>query len=286
MKIYILKVPSKLQPAKKITKYPKHNKDYGVEQDFLKYLTKHQKLITDDPSKAKWHYLPIYWTRWHVNHNYGNNGTEELQKIVNNTIIESKKTFTICQYDDGPVVNLYSTKLFLASRKSYHGIDIPLLCSEHKIPFIIPKKRYLASFMGRISTHVCRKSMYDLLCDDPKYRVYDGDFETNKFTKEIISSYVALCPRGYGGSSFRFYEAMQLGVVPLHIGDLDVRPFKKWINWGKCSIYVKDANQIKKTLDTYDQIRLLEMGRQAKIIYHSEIKYGKLGKYIIKVLNE
>src|SRR4051812_15424405 len=83
MKIYIIPVPALLQPNKQVHMYPVHNKDYGVEQDFHYWLKK-QDLLTTNPSEADWHYLPVYWTRWHINHHFAANGEglAELQGVV------------------------------------------------------------------------------------------------------------------------------------------------------------------------------------------------------------
>jgi hypothetical protein len=80
MKIYILPVRSIFQPKLSPIKYPLHNKDYGIEQDFLKFLYNRKNLITESLEEADWHYLPIFWTRWHLVHNYGRKGRLELQR--------------------------------------------------------------------------------------------------------------------------------------------------------------------------------------------------------------
>jgi hypothetical protein len=58
MKMYILPVDKSLQPNSATFRYPAHNKDYGIEQDFLSYLLKHKELIVDIPEESDWHYLP------------------------------------------------------------------------------------------------------------------------------------------------------------------------------------------------------------------------------------
>ena len=165
MKIYILPLEKIFQPEPTTFKYPAHNNDYGIEQDFLNYLLKHKELLTNKPEKADWHYLPVFWTRWHVNHDYAKEGLSELQNGVNKCILDAKKTFAICQYADGSIVNLGKTRLFLASRDNDSAIDIPLLSSPHKIPFLKPRKKYLASFVGRLSTHQIRKEIANLFQD-------------------------------------------------------------------------------------------------------------------------
>lgn len=284
MKIYLIPLADEFKPVRQNSVYPAHNLDYGVEQDFEVYLTNSPHLLTDNAEEADWHYLPIYWTRWLVNHDYGSKGIKQLQNYVDNTIQNSKKTFTICQYDDGPVVNLKHTKLFLSSRKSKRGIDIPLLSSAHREPWFNLPKKYLGSFVGRLSTHKVRQEMSDALFHNPHYYIKDGNLGTRPYVNLMKRSYVALSPRGYGGSSFRFYEAMQLGTVPMLIGNLDTRPFKSYIDWDSCSIYTSKPEGIEKIIGGYRPETLLEMGRNAKKIFNDQLAYGKWGNLVINEL--
>lgn len=284
MKFYILPINSEFQPDSQMFKYPKHNKDYGVEQDFYKYLTENIDLMAETPDQADWHYLPVFWTRWHLNHDYGKLGLDELQKEVDSTIINDAKTFTICQYDDGPVANLGKAVVFLSSRKDETGIDIPLLSSPHSKPFFKPAKKYLSSFVGRLSTQPLRQEMAKCLQDMDSTFIYDGDKGTKFFVKKTLESYVALCPRGYGGSSFRLFESMQLGVVPFLIGDIDTRPFKKFINWNGISFFSNASDNIRDMLETFNKSELTLMGGRAEIVWKEELSYQNWCKYVIKEL--
>ncbi|WP_295672691.1 hypothetical protein, partial [uncultured Mucilaginibacter sp.] len=106
MKIFILDPPSVFQPETQSFQYPGHNKDYGIEQDFHIWLKKQKDLVTKDPLAADWHYLPVYWTRWHINHNFAEHGEglEALQAGVDKVVIDDAKTFTITQFDGGILI--------------------------------------------------------------------------------------------------------------------------------------------------------------------------------------
>lgn len=294
MKIYILPVDKKFQPEKQANIYPPHNDDFGVEQDFYKYLLNNKDLLTDNKDEADWHYLPVYWTRWHVNHGYGKEGLGELQKETDKILINSKKTFTICQYDDGPMVDLKGATIFLSSRKVTEGIDIPLLSNVHKSSEGLNKK-YLTSFIGNIGSHSIRPKMADALKNIEGVYIFDShkkrNFLSQKlmqiyfsflfgnrtkfFIQKTLQSYVSLCPRGYGGSSFRFFEAMQLGVVPFLVGDIDTRPFKSFIDWDKISFYTNDPKNIVDIIHSVDENKLIEMGKEAKKVYEEKLAYQK-----------
>lgn len=285
MKIYILPVEDLLQPKQQSFLYPKHNSDYGVEQDFEVYLKNNSNLITENIADADWHYLPIFWTRWHLQHDYGRLGLDLLQNKVNNAIINSNKTFTICQYDDGPKVNLGHTVEFLASRKGAAGVDIPLLCDPHHSSFIM-RRPFLASFVGRLNTHPIRLKMNEALGDQNDIYISEDDLPTDEYVNLIAKSYVALAPRGYGGSSFRFFEAMQLGVAPALFGEVDTRPFKQFIQWDKFSFFSKCPHDFLEQLQGFSRSELKKMGKIAKQVYINELAYQKWPKLVLAELEK
>ena len=286
MKIFTLPVDSRLQPASSPMIYPPHGRDHGIEQDFLLFLKNNPGFLTTDPRTADFHYLPVYWTRWHLWHDYAKNGLEELTKLVNVAMVDAKKTFTVCQYDDGPVINLENTIQFLASRKTETGIDVPLLCVPHRLPWLKPKKKLKASFIGRLSTHEIRGQMADQLKKRSDVFISDGSNGTRHFVKHTLQSYVSLSPRGYGGSSFRFFEAMQLGIVPYLIGEPDTRPFKRFISWDTMSLYSREASDLNSTLDGITNDELLRLGEKAKRFWHSHFIDHKWCHFMIRELEE
>lgn len=285
MKIYILPVEDLLQPKQQGFLYPKHNSDYGVEQDFELYLRNNNYLVTERWTDADWHYLPIYWTRWHLQHDYGRLGLDLLQNKVNNIIIDSDKTFTICQYDDGPKVNLGNSIEFLASRKGSVGMDIPLLCNPHHSGFNL-RRPFLASFVGRLNTHPIRMEMKESLANHNDIYISEDDLSPKEYANLITKSYVALAPRGYGGSSFRFFEAMQLGVAPALFGEVDTRPFKQFINWDDFSFYSKYPQEFLEQLLGISRSELKKMGKIAKHVYLNKLAYQKWPKLVLAELEK
>lgn len=285
MNIYSLPVSPKFRPKNSPFIYPLHNKgDWGIEQDFYKYLQKHPYLLADDPENADWYFLPIYWTRWHVSHDYARSGLEELQQEIDRSIINDRKTFIVCQYADGPTVDVGNSLQFLGSRKVQNAKDIPLISQDHIIPFIKPRKKYKASFVGRLNTHPIREELHDALKHRKDVRVFDIHNDKKLFEKMMFKSHIALCPRGYGSSSFRFFEAMQMGCVPMLIGDMDVRPFKTFIDWDDISFYTDNVDGVIDILNEVDDSVLLVMGKNAKRVYKSVLRFGLWPKYLIKEL--
>lgn len=286
MKIFILDIDKAAQPSQQAFVYPQHNRDYGVEQDFREFLTANPSLLASSIEDSDWHYLPVYWTRWHLNHNYGKEGLEELQRYVDDAIINDTRTFTICQYDDGPLVNIGQSIQFLASRKTEQGIDIPLLCNLHRKPLFKPIKKYRAAFAGRLSTHSIRYEMAEVLKGRTDVIIHNGDIGTRAYVKILLQSNLALAPRGYGGSSFRLFEAMQMGVAPILIGNYDTRPFKRFLPWCDASFYVDNIDKLNAILDDKSEKELMEMGQKALELFSKHLAYQKWCPYVIKELQE
>lgn len=296
MKIYLLKVPKDAHPEKTANRMPPHNDHYGVEQDFYKWLkgTGDYKgsgspvCLCDNPSDADWHYLPIYWFMWYLNHGNGARDLDQMEAMVRGAVIDTTKTFTVCQYSRGLLNGLHLNILpFYASRRGDEGFDIPLLCKPHQIPTELPRKRHLASFVGRANTHPIRNELKnaigsrgDILFEHSKGGRMDD------FIKKCLASYCVLAPRGYGGDSFRFYEAMQIGRVPMLIGDIDTRPFKRYIDWDSCSLYADVPYKAVELLDKIGRDELLAMGKRAKQLYYEDLQYGKWCKFVIKELED
>jgi hypothetical protein len=296
MKIYIIPVPALLQPEKQALRYPGHNKDYDLEQDFYIWLKKQKNITTQNPMEANWHYLPVYFTRWHINHNFAalGEGLDQLQQEVDKIIIDDKKTFTIALFDGGTLINVGKTVVFNGARTTNSCIDIPLICSPHLKPILPVKKKYLASFNGSFTTHPIRLEMQKRFETNPEVlvkggvptRFYKRWFWGKNFNLNIMASYVALCPRGTSCSSFRFFEAMQLGVAPCLIGDVDVRPFKSFIPWEEISYYASTIDELVDLLLNIDKREAITKSKKAYQYWKNELYYQKWCKYVIKELEQ
>lgn len=289
LKIYIIDIDKKFRPPAKFETYPKDNyMCYGVEDDFFYFINNNPQIITNNHKEADFHYLPVFWTNYFLNNDYGRFNFKKLEKEVQNKIIDDAKTFTICQYGDGTVIDIRKTKKFLASRKTNNGYDIPLLAKEHNIKNLTTSEKiYKASFTGNLNTHSIRKEMAknlenidDIFIQDSSQKGYSGSNFLNIMHKSLIS----LCPRGYGGGSFRMYESMALSVVPFIISDIDNRPFKKFINWNEISFYKNNANDLKNFIYTLNTKELISMGEKAKYVFENELNYQKWCKYVLMEL--
>jgi hypothetical protein len=281
-------------PRKSLITYPANNKkQYTIEQDFLNYLYD-SELVTCDADEASWVYLPVYWQRHCFNNNYylGEAGLDGITQYLSDiTKDKTKKYFTVCCMDNGPLGtpyrrgNMSDCYIFngcLGDQEVENDriINIPLITTEWKAKSRLERK-YTASFIGRRGTHPIRDEMFSRLQSRSDVMLKDGYL--TDYADVISDSYLSLCPRGNGITSFRFFESMQLGVVPVLISDHDVRPFNDRICWDEISFYVKSAGDLGPLLEI-DKSRLLDMGHKARNVYYNYLNYGKWCKYVIEKL--
>jgi hypothetical protein len=156
------------------------------------------------------------------------------------------------------------------------------------------KKEYLASFNGDFNTHPLRVEMKNKLAGREEIliqgglptRFYKRWFWGKSFNINTMKSYVALSPRGTSCNSFRFFESMQLGTAPCLIGNVDVRPFKKFIPWDDISYYASSVEDLDQLLKNLDKKEALEKGKKAFYYWKTELFYQKWCKYVLEELND
>lgn len=172
-------------------------------------------------------YLPIFWTGYWVSNNYGTKekGRNNLQRFID-SLDRDKKYFTICQYDDGPMVDFKNLDIIVFGM-SGGRIDypIPLLCQSHGYKFDC-KRDIFASFVGG-DTHPIRKQLIKQFTGKKDCYVSLKKITLKEYCNIMARSMFALCPRGYGKSSFRIAEAIQYGAIPVYVSDEFVIPYNE-----------------------------------------------------------
>jgi hypothetical protein len=214
----IQKVPLEFQP-RQAHKYPEDN-----HHEFERWFS--DNTMAQELSGKPRTYLPVFWTAYWCNNGYGKKerGRNILQRFIDN-LPRTKKYFTICQYDDGCLVDFkdLDIKIFGMSggRIDY---PIPLLCMPHKYEFPGIKKDIFCSFVGG-DTHPIRKELVKQFTGKQGCYVTMKKHSLKDYCNILARSIFALCPRGYGKSSFRIAEAIQYGAIPVYISDEFVKPY-------------------------------------------------------------
>jgi len=212
-------------------------------------------------------YLPIHWTNYYVSKNYCNDNMSDLQAYLNQ-LSTKKKYFTICQWDDGIRHNVAHLDLLTFGSGGSGDIAYPLNCLPHnRKPS--SNRDVLASFMGSIhGRHLAREIMYEKMSD--KQDVYiRQSLGKEQFLNLLSRSLFALCPRGYGKTSFRICEALQLGVIPVYIYDDPWIPFQDKLEFESYGVlcHISEIDNLYEKLKGYDLEKINNFIKTGQEVY-------------------
>jgi len=259
---------------------PYHSGDY-LEDYF------YNQFLSNDTSTNRY-YIPVSWTTVYIQgQTYG------LQEKLN-SLNPEYQYFTVCQHDDAPREKLPDSCLIFSAGgnvRNSHTIPIPLVCSAIPKDLIKPQsKKYKASFVGSI-THPIRQKLCDQFINKSgyciKYKSWNPNIAINNlydFIHITQQSYYGFCPRGYGLNSFRLYEVLQLGVVPIIISNDFYLPWSDEIDWNSFSVLINENEiyNIENILNKIDNKKYNELVFSGKKLYHKYFTLQSTYDNIIK----
>lgn len=266
---------------------PYHNGEY-LEEYFFKRWNE-ENIQTDRQ------YIDVFWTNLFCNAMFAGQQYHNVQEELNNTLNQTEKYFTVCQFDDGPLESFPDDTLIFSAGGNREGeniIPIPLISSPIPKEFIQPKEKTIfASFVGSRNTHPIRMDMCKHLSGKDGYHISAGNWSTSvpidnfkNFVEITCSSKYSLAPRGYGKQSFRLYEILQLGSVPVYVSDEHYLPWMDEIDWNDFCVPVnedeiEEIDDILKSIDDVKYSKLLENGKK---VYEEYFTLEGMFKNIIK----
>ena len=271
--------------------YPPYHQEEYIEEYFYKRWNEENILSNRE-------YIDIFWTNLFNNRVYLGNYYPNVQEELDN-LSKSEKYFTVCQFDDGPLENFPEDTLIFSAGGNLEGdniIPIPLICSPIPKELIPNKEKTIfASFVGSRNTHPIRMDMCNHLSGKEGYEISAGNWSSEvpmdnfeKFLDITCSSKFGLAPRGYGKSSFRLYEILQLGTVPVYISDVHYLPWTDELDWNDFCVPVnqdeiEDIDTILKSISDVEYNKLLENGKK---VYQEYFTLDGMFKNIIKRIKQ
>lgn len=257
--------------------YPPFKNGLYLEEHFL-------RKIVNENVQTKRKYIPALWTNFQLE-GWFNSRKSEMQKSLDEWLDANKCEhgyFTVVQYDDGPLLKLPSNTVVYGACSG--TIPIPLIYEDKsntlenitKIDF--EGKNVLCSFVGTITSPV-RQIMFDKLQSNGKFLMINSGGWTpavNRTNQQVfidttVKSKFALAPRGYGRSSFRFFEIFKLGTIPIYIwNDINWLPFQNIIDYSKLCVVlnITDISSLENILSSYT-----EKSYADSLKYYNEIKH-------------
>lgn len=259
-----------LQPAPEYPVYPPYHEGRYLEEYFYNFYLQHR----NEFDEIGYNLIPVFWTNVYIT---GKN--RDLLQPFLNTLDPTKKYFTVSQHDDAVAEKLPPNTIQFAAGGRAGGVPIPLICSPIPKQYIsnTVTKDLLCSFVGTISTTSgLRQRLYQTLQHESgfyfnKPRWWTPEVPQDKFIEFIKTtqrSWFTLCPRGYGLQSFRFFEVLQLGSIPIFIYDIEWFPFKEFVDWSTFSISVHEQDihkipEIITNISKDEKIKMLKAGYSA-----------------------
>lgn len=249
----IIEFPDNYKPTL-LVKYPPFMIGTHMEEHFYYYNKKKESYLQTS--------LLGIFVKNILGYNYFNQDNYNRRKLQKqfNLHTNSQDIYCILHEDDDPIH--HSKRLFVEVPNktiifgaSYGDIPIPLLYddggffeSRERIP--LEDKKYLCSFIGA-NTHAVRKNMQeyitgrsDFYSSLDKWKEDVTIDKQNEFIKVSLNSKFGLAPRGNGRGSFRFYELLKLGVIPIYLwDDIEWLPYKEYIDYSSFSISI-NSNEI------------------------------------------
>lgn len=258
--------------------YPPYHKGEYLEEFFV-------GRFKNSDENSDYLFIPVHWTavfNYRAKDGLGpGSANQNLRKKLFNKISNlstEKKYFTVSTHDDAPQGKFPpDTKHFYAGGNSELGTDpIPLICSEIKFDQD-PQKLIFCSFVGSATNHIRNQALQSLHSKDGylinafHWKPDVSQDQQDLFINCTSRSRFTLCPRGYGATSYRLYESMKLGSIPVYISDKHMLPWSDVLDWNTFCVIVKNSNEYD-TLDehlknlTESQVR--SMQDKLKEIYH------------------
>jgi len=277
-----------LRPTPRYPAYPPYHTGKYLEEYFYSFYLENKSKFDN----TGYTLIPIFWTNLYRNQ-FPNN---TIQEYIN--FLPKAKYFTVCQFDDGIQERLPENTINFVAGGNKDGIPIPLICSPIPEKYLEKKnKDIFCSFVGtylNTEKYSCRLKLYETFNTDKEFyfstpRPWSNVVQDNFFQEfcEITKrSNFTLCPRGYGLQSFRLYEALQLGSIPVFVYNKSFFPFSEFIKWEDFCILIHeneitDLKNILKNISLDQQQKMVLKGRE---IYEAYFTMKGMSYHILKTL--
>lgn len=277
MPLQILDLGKQFRSATSVV-YPPFKNGRYMEEYFYDYAILHKDNIDSDRV-----YIPAFWTNLQIHPNFHSmkDNYNILLKRAYSLLPEDTKYFTIVQADLG--VECVLPKDTLVFGACYGDVPLPLIYEDvtNKLLDIgrTITTRHLASFVGTHTTHPLRMDLFKLLSRKSNIKFIGKEDWTNNisvsladtFIQTTLSSKFCLAPRGFGRSSFRFFEAMQLECIPVYLwDDIEWLPYKDILDYSKFSVSIqkKDIHNTYDILKSISNEKYLSMKEELKKVRH------------------
>jgi len=279
---------SKFMPPLRLF-FPPLIKGDNIERAFFEYVKKN-----NPPLKRQ--YINVNWANLYYNHQFKGYpfNEKELQDHLDK-LPQNKKYFSILQYSSKLRHKLPPDTMTFGN--SMGSLPMPLLYENDEVFGNVPyrswsDKKTFCGFVGQ-HTHPIRKIIKEYVdrFDDYFYFEHPSGFpkfNTKIFLDSTQDTKFVLAPRGFGRSSYRFFEIVRLGSVPIYIWDDKIwLPFQNKIDYFKLAIviHITELSKLDNILRAITEEEYEEMREYAKSIMYLFTFEGAC-KEFVKAVNK
>ena len=229
-------------------------------------------------------YVPVLWDNFFAQAQSHSYWPEEfaqrfraMWRLIGSLADDDEAHFTVLGIYDFPIWNwhLFPENIVVFAANGYGDAAIPLLKGD--LPFHSRAKDIRLSFLGRTSTHPLRERMH---------QVFEGEAlfaEGQGWERTMARSAFSLCPRGLGPASFRTYEALSMGSVPVYIWEKRKwLPYQDMLEWSKIAIVAEasDMGRVKERIGHISDGELSAMQEEIARVYDAHFRYEGVARHI------
>ncbi len=255
-----------------------------AETYFLQYFLKHKPELDQV-------YLPILWTPCYLQQGqYEFHKQQQIEKWLD-CLNPNRQYFTVVQNDEG-ILEKIPPNVLVFGAGGEGDIPIPLLGTDLMPHRQTVDRNLLVTFVGNVhGTHNLtglRGKMIQALQHQNECRlITSSKYPFYQFASIANRSVFSLCPRGFGRSSFRLYETMGLGSIPVYIwDDKEWLPYQDKFDWDEFSvrINIKDIDALMDRLRSYSEQDIKRMRQRMDELYPQYFVRDGVCKYIVDYL--
>lgn len=243
-----------------------------------------RRFIQEQPTTSR-KYLPILWTNLYISRDYASQDLTDIDDFLA-SLDRNEKYFTIAQWDDGIINKIENIDILVLSSGGIGSYPIPL--NNMSYPKTERTRDIFSSFLGCITgRHKIREVLYDKLHKNNDYLISEKlDFFT--FKEVMERSIFSLCPRGYGKTSFRINEALNLGSIPVYVYDDPWVPFGDKISFEEYGILIHESqiNVLDNILKSLDDSKIDQLRQRGRQVYEEFYSYPGCYEKSLEVINE
>lgn len=154
------------------------------------------------------------------------------------------------------------------------------------------KKEYDAIFIGQ--ARYAGRQKLKIYKNDKRVKLFESSSIFNiksvqdrvnimkEFCRKVSKAKFSFCPRGMGTSSFRLYQSMMVGAVPIEYGQPEL-PFKEDIDWSNTIYKIHNTNEYTPELiDKLNSLDYEKMRNNCIKYWDQYLNMQKTDLYIIE----